>query len=60
MDEIRIRDLPTIEEVDDTSYVIVEKPGYNEGTFKSTVETLQKSLKDEIAALEEKTKWHEM
>ena len=41
--QVRIADLPTVDKIDAGSYIIVERPGYQEGTFKSTVETLQEA-----------------
>lgn len=34
MGQIRIADLPTLDRIDASSYIIVEKPGYETGTFK--------------------------
>lgn len=44
MAQIRIADLPTAEQIDAESYILVEKPGFNEGTFKGTVASLQEAI----------------
>lgn len=41
---IRIADLATTSSVDKDSYVIIEKPGVGEGTYKSTVSDLQEAI----------------
>lgn len=43
-DRVRVADLPSIHNLDANSYMIVEKPGYNEGTFKTTVGDLQRAI----------------
>ena len=43
--QIRIADLPTIDVIDvASSYIIVEKPGYQEGTFKMRLIDIQHVL----------------
>ena len=44
MAQVRIADLPNTSNIDPASYVIIERPGIGEGTFKSTVEDLQKAI----------------
>lgn len=39
-----IANLPTAHLIDKNSFVLIEKPGYQEGTFKSTVGDLQESI----------------
>ena len=41
---IRIADLATTSSVDKDSYVIIEKPGIGDGTYKSTVSQLQEAI----------------
>ena len=41
---IRLADLPTTQAIDPQSYVIIEKPGIDDGTFKSTVGDLQEAI----------------
>ena len=42
--QVRVGDLPVVHSVDRNSYLIVEKPGYQEGTFKATVGDLQDAV----------------
>lgn len=44
MGQIRIADLPSISSVDASYFVIIEKPGLNEGTFKATVGQIQTAV----------------
>lgn len=44
MGQVRIADLPTTPVVDAESYVIIERPGSGDGTYKSTVSDLQKAI----------------
>ncbi len=44
MAQVRIADLPNTSVIDPQSYVIIERPGIGEGTFKSTVGDLQKAI----------------
>lgn len=41
---VRVADLPSTSNIDPNSYTIIEKPGYGEGTFKSTVRDLQNAI----------------
>lgn len=43
-DPVRVADIPTIHQIDANSYMIVEKPGYEDGTFKATVGDLQQAI----------------
>lgn len=56
--QIRVADLPNAEVVDGQSYVIIEKPGLGQGTYKSTVRNLQNAItvKAEVTDTEESTK----
>lgn len=47
----RIADLPNIEEITDDSYVIIERPGFGEGTYKGTVADLQSDLRTKVDQL---------
>ena len=40
-DRVRIADLATSTVVDKDCYIIVERPGYGEGTYKATIEDIQ-------------------
>lgn len=42
-DYVIIANLPSIHSIDPNSYLIVEKPGFEEGTFKATVGELQEA-----------------
>lgn len=42
--QVRVADIPTLHGIDAHTYIIVEKPGYQEGTFKSTVGDLQSAI----------------
>lgn len=44
MAQVRVADLPTTSNIDPASYVIIERPGIGEGTFKSTVGDLQRAI----------------
>ena len=48
--KVRVADLPTTPNIYLDSYVIIERPGYRNGTFKSTIEAVRDTIiKDEIA-----------
>lgn len=58
MDQIRIADLPTIDNIQQNYYVIIENPNIGEGTYKCKVETLgyatiPQELIDRVTALEQ-------
>ena len=42
--QIRIADLPTMTDVSKENFLLVERPGYQEGTFKCTVSDLQQAV----------------
>lgn len=44
MGQVRIADIPSTENIDAESYVIIERPGKGYGTYKSTVSDLQKVI----------------
>lgn len=44
MAQVRIADLPTTAAIDPESFVIIERPGIGDGTFKSTVGDLQEAI----------------
>ena len=44
MGQVRIADLPTLDRIDASSYIIVEKPGYETGTFKMKLVDIQDVL----------------
>lgn len=45
MGQVRVADLPVVTNVYPESYVIVERPGIGNGTFKSTVRDLQQAIR---------------
>lgn len=50
---IRIADLPSAVDIDPQSYVIIEKPGVGDGTFKGTVGQLQEAITVEAEVTQE-------
>lgn len=44
MGQVRVADLPSTDNIAKENYVIIEKPGQGDGTFKSTVSDLQKAI----------------
>jgi len=44
MAQTRIADLPTTSEINPESFVIIERPGVGQGTYKSTVGDLQDAI----------------
>ena len=48
-----IADLPTTEDITSDSYVIIEKPGVGEGTYKGTVGDLKRDINAELQGLKD-------
>lgn len=44
MGQVRVADLPTSSNIDKDSYMIVERPGIGDGTFKSTLGDIQQAI----------------
>lgn len=45
MGQVRVADLPVVTNVHPESYVIIERPGVGNGTFKATVRDLQQAIR---------------
>lgn len=49
----RVADLPDVDQITPESYLIIEKPGYGQGTFKGTVAQLTDGISIDVTEIKE-------